>query len=78
MRKFLVKTHRLWNKAPNIKEEKNIVGTYDNYPKARYEVGRLLDKYYEDINVYKIFEITWNVWAIILDGEVICIKIEEE
>lgn len=77
MRKFAIKTHKLWNKAPRIKEEKNVIGTYDNYPRARYEVEKLLNKYYEDMEVYKIFDISYNVWAIILDGEVICIKIEE-
>lgn len=78
MRKFVVKTHKLWNKAPNIKEEKNIIGTYNNYPRARYEAQLLLDKYEEDMNVYETFEVSYNVWAVILEGEVICIKIEEE
>lgn len=77
MRKFAIKTHKLWNKAPRIKEEKNVDGIYDNYPRARYEVEKLLNRYDEDMDVYKIFETSWNVWAIILDGEVICIKIEE-
>lgn len=52
MRKFAIKTHKLWNKAPRIKEEKNVIGTYDNYPRARYEVEKLLNNYYEDMNVY--------------------------
>lgn len=78
MRKFVVKTIRLWNKAPNIKQEINIVGTYDNYPRARFEAQKILDKYYDDMNVYKIMDIFYNIWAVILDGEVICIRVEEE